>query len=969
MRAFLSKVLLAIFVVVFIAPTSLFAQENNWTPPVGGPVTGTNTPAPVNIGPNQQTKAGPLRVQGTLTAGSDLSVEYGSNLKGFTFFDTAGQGNDFMASFIPATFLNRVDVGQQNAGVDFNIFGRLKYKPTNPNGSDVQGAQPMAGYVLKSADAQGSLVWGPGMPNGGNDGDTLIWDETCNCWTTGPTTVTGAALPPGTAGQTLWFDNTTNSWQATNKIEHTGANMDTIRTNTNVTMLNSPIVAIGKLPLSTGTNETVVNSRSFNVRGFNTITLGSGGVMNGVNTPSTKTHLRSQNVVFNPFSPTEDQDLDIQSDTVDFGIAGDDYVPQSVTFNSSSVKFKGPPQHPEYLDAGVGRIPMSVDADGTFKWNKNLTYNQFDLIPGLNVGQLTLANPENSLAIFANAGVSWLGNDTIISDNGHLYLEGLEGANINLVSDGLVKHLCYIETDKKVVKCPTATSYDGEYPENQPPRGPGNGTVMYTVEDNDLRHQFNFTGTVTVKYCGGGGGGGGGGIGAPGQNPGMDSWGTGGSGGGGGEAGKCLTESVNVEPGSSLGWNIGQGGNGGYGAAWTVVTNGSPENNNAYSGQTGGTTSISFDPAGADPDAQVGQTVLGGFGGGKGGSVREGLQGGLPLIGLHGNLALATGSYAWGFNGGAGATINTAPCESCGGVGGWGEAYDSDGTLRTNLTSNQTSARGGGGTPGGTDSYADRFGRAGYCGAPGHGGGGGGGGFGGYYRANSFDGGFKFRGGTGGCGGSGYVLISGLPGGGQVSEIVFDTPGNHSLTQFQINNMIPSDVQNFTVELWGAGGGAGPVPATASSVVRTQGGGSGEYIRMTLPRTILLNRTFTVGAKGVNGSRGGTTQVSGYGSQYQLAQGGWGLSSSAPDAAGKGGGWVSNPGSPTNGYTGHVAGPDYNRGQEGLPPDNGGSPCNLAGENVPITLGFGKGEPRKCIDPTLNVYQGSAQDGRVRISW
>lgn len=124
---------------------------------------------------------------------------------------------------------------------------------------------------------------------------------------------------------------------------------------------------------------------------------------------------------------------------------------------------------------------------------------------------------------------------------------------------------------------------------------------------------------------------------------------------------------------------------------------------------------------------------------------------------------------------------------------------------------------------------------------------------------------------------------------------------------------------------------------------------------------------FIVGAKGVNGSRGGTTYLSQFQSDYQLAKGGWGLDNS--EANGKGGGWNQNPGQPSHGYTGHTAGPNYNRGQEGLAGSTGGSACNLSGEAIPTTLGFGNGEPRKCIDPTLNVYQGTAQNGRIRISW
>ncbi len=982
MRAFLSKFLLTIFIAIFSVPSSLLASPgNNWTPPVGGPTVGTNVPAPVNIGPQGQTKEGALRLNGTLTAGRDFKVDFGSILSGGTFFDndTDAGGGDFMASFVPATFLNQFNVGSQgNAGPEINLFGRLRYKPTNADGSDVQGGQPSAGDVLKATDNQGNITWGPALPGGVNNGDTLIWNVECNCWTTGPGGGGGTgSLPPGTPGQTLWFDNTTNSWQATNKLEYFGPQMDSSRINTLSTTIFSKIVGIGKrLNPGEGSSVTTIESNSFSVRGWNNITLGTGGIVDGIYQPSQNTNLNSENVTFR-WNLENQQDVDFQSNTVEFGVAGDDYYPQDVTFNSSSVKFKGPPQHPEYLDAGVGRIPMSVDADGTFKWNKYLTYGNIPFAPGLNLGQLNLANPENGIAVFANAGVSYLADATVIGPNGHLYLEGLEGGNINQAAAGEIKHLCYIETNKKVVKCPTATDPNATLEGIQPPRtGHGNGTVMYTVEDNGYEHPFNFTGTVSVKYCGGGGGGGGGGRGAAAQDGGA---GTGGSGGGGGEAGKCNTEDIDVTPGSVLRWNIGQGGQGGSPAIFSAGA--TSENSLATSGFTGQPTTIIFDPV-SGPENQIGPASLGGFGGGAGGSVSQG-----NLIGIHGNINLASGSDGWYWNGGLGSNTNPQPpqninCPTCGGVGGVGEAYTSNGTLRgpgaNAITSAGYSYRGDGGTGGGTDSMNMRFGRSGYCGAPGHGGGGGGGGYGqGVQTFIPYS--LQFKGGQGGCGGGGYVLISGLPTSTPSSgEIVYSTPGTFSLSTFQENNTIPSDVDTFTIEVWGAGGGAGGIKTSNTEVRRAGGGGAGGYRTMTLSRNNLFNAEFVVGAKGANGtntSSSGTPTdgVTGGLSQVRNQVGTPGFQALGADGGEGGTAWI-NTGNAGQGGAGGDQFPNgypagVTVGTNGVDGASNSGPCNLAQETITPNNGFGAGSPRTCTDGTLNIYQGSAQNGRIRISW
>ncbi|MEZ4210729.1 MAG: hypothetical protein R3B39_00285 [Candidatus Paceibacterota bacterium] len=959
MRTFLSKFLLLMFVAVFSVPASLFAQtENNWTAPTGAPTIGTNTPSPINIGAQDQFK------QGGIGLGGGLNVRGGAAVNvPFIADDSANGQNNFFMSYVPSYFTNMLNVGLQNSPSELNIFGRLRFKPTSGS------AQPQAGSVLKSADTDGNVTWGPGIPDGGEDGDTLIWDVDCQCWVTGPVTVNpgGPGLPPGTAGQTMWYNGATNQWEATDRIKH-----DTI---------SSPAI-----PRTIVTNNIFQVDATTSYIGRNN--LGATQISSDITKIiSNLTDISSTNIVL---GDSNTDNLTVSSGNTVFG----QFTPsQNVTFNSSAVKFKGPISNPSLLDAGPGRIPMSMDIDGTFKWNKNLTYNLIPFAPGLNIGSLELANPTEGIGVFSNQGLSMLQGDTYVGTGGDLYLEGLDGASYSQWVNGSVKHLCYIEGSFKVVMCPPSGTPGEDAPTVPGTTTPigvsgpaGDGTIMFTSEDNGSQYNFNFSGTVTIKYCGAGGGGGGGGIGAPGnpnlgQSP--NNIGTGGSGGGGGAAGDCSTEDVDVVPGDVLTWNIGYGGNGGGGAEWTSG-GGTNIDNNAYFGQAGGNTAIFFDPT-SGPEAQVGPTVNGGLGGGPGGSVRQGLINGLPAIGTHANLALSTGAYNWGFNGQSGATPNSNPsCVSCGGIGGWGESYDTNGDLRLNLNGSQTSARGGGGTPGGTDSYSDRLGKNGYCGSPRHGGGGGGGGYGGYYNMSPFT--FSFKGGRGGCGGSGYVIISGLPTTSQAGEIVFDTPGQHSLSTFQINNVIPAGVENFTIELWGAGGGAGGVYTGSNN--KSGAGGSGEYQKINISRTNLVNPTlqFTVGAKGANGTsgsspvpgeRGGTTRLTG--SSSALAEGGWGgyggnlFNTTIPLRYGKGGGWMytaGNVANPEGTYT-TANSSTYNRGQEGAAAVSGSAtgPCNLASESITTTLGFGNGAPRTCSDPTQNIYQGTAQNGRIRISW
>jgi hypothetical protein len=989
MRAFLSKFLLSIFIAVFVLPASLFAQTD-WVPPTGGPTTpGTNTPAPVNVGSQNQTKTG------------GLSLLNGLSVKGPGIFDSSSlPSNNFFLSFNPAWFTNSVNIGvpffsASDIGAELNVFGKIRYVPASVGGGE-SGPQPAVNSVLKSADADGNLVWGAPMPDGTTNGDTLIWNSTCNCWETGPGGGGGGGnLPGGTAGQTMWYNGATNQWEATNQIKHDtyvdpdGVTMTRTALNNYNTRLDSPLVSVG-IPLPD--SSTIIQTELTTIPGKQII------IGRGTTNDSANLFLRSDNVTF------------VRQSTFN----GPQTVPQKVIFNSDSVKFKGPVSTPDLFDAGTGRIPLSADNDGTFKWNRYLTYTQTEPTPGVALGQLTLSNPLNGIAAFSNQGLTWLKDDTVISPDGDLYLEGLDGGSYTQWAAGQIKHLCYLEGSFKVVFCPP-TAFPGDAPTTgtvTPIGSQGEGTALFTTVHNGSQFTFNFTGTVDVKYCGGGGGGGGGGIGSPANSESATSPGTGGSGGGGGAAGDCITESLDVVNGDTITWDIGYGGDKGYRAYLEYMTanpNGqliSYVREASTNGGQGEPTSVTFDPL-SGASYQIGELAEGGMGGSGGQSVFQMTVSGQtqPFPGTSGNGSLWTQQ---GWNGQPGATTNSsANCNSCGGQGGWGEAYDSNGNILTYISGTTPSAGGGGGIGASTSSEVF-YGKNGRCGAHGHGGGGGGGSFGLFTtNYNILSGNIlsgqgtstlrQSKGGDGGCGGGGYVLISGLPeditSGPGINEIIFDTPGNNTLSPAQINainevvaNNVDNDPLNFTVEVWGAGGGAGGVMLGSNQ--RSGGGGSGEYQKSTMNSQTLLNSLFVVGGRGANGvsnsninsvtsgARGGQTRAGNV-----QAEGGWGgyggniFNTTIPPRFGKGGGWNDdlNDGftSPSEGYGFPPNSSTYNRGSEGAAPVSGSSmgPCNLAGESTTSTLGFGGGAPRSCTDPTLNIYQGQAQNGRIRISW
>lgn len=946
MRSFLSNFLLSIFLVVFAVPTTLLASPgNNWTPPVGG-ATGNNVPAPVNVGSSPQTKVGPLTVNGTLT--SSLT----SSFKGATFLEPGSDANNnFFVSFINSNFLgSQFNVGSDGTvGTVVRVNGRIFFSPRSSNGTQGSNQQaPRPGYYLRAVDESGEIKWDQGIPDGANDGDVLVWNSTTNSWESVVNNFGGGegSLPPGTAGQTMWYNGTTNAWEQTDQIKHTtqGAYSKTILNNDMTEITGLSAVEIGS---DAGTGATIIRSPYAKIFGTQELSLGRdvGG----------ETRLESPSVVFG--SPANSGS-------------------QITTFKSGSTRFKGPDSDPSIVDAGVGRLAHSVDANGSFKWIKALTYGIFELVPGITVGQLSLSNPRDNndnqigISVFSNEGLTYLADDATVGPDANLFLEGLRNPSILETNSGAVKHLCFVESDRnRVVKCPTGLPGDVNGGVG-PVASAGDGTYRSHVNEEYLITQ---NANITVKYCGAGGGGGGGGIGSitPGNNI-----GSGGAGGGGGDAGECLTEQVAVQTGDRLSWTVGSGGAGGYGARYQAGS--SAANNLANNGNRGGSTDVYLIRGGTT--SSIGSSAEGGFGGNRGQSASEAPFNQPPSGGYSGNFGFASGPLGWFWNGQTG-FISGQSCAGsgnggCGGIGGPGVSYDDAGNLRVTPGWNGAtgpSARGGGGLGvQNSDPETNRLGRDGQMAVIGsaNGGGGGGGGFGQgivtSFPANSI----LFAGGNGGNGGGGYVLLSGLPGYGGPDEIVLSNPGTQTLT-FNDLSIIPIDEPSITVELWGAGGGAGGVEQVSgsSSVRRRSGaGGSGAYRSITISRQDLANSTFVVGSRGNNGNNpsmgfSGGASDGGNGGQTRI------IAPTGTTTVNGGSGGQKT----VNGVTGNGgAGATASSGTAGTAGVNGeiqGAPCNVSLEVTTPNNGFGAGSPRSCDDASTNVQEGSAQNGRIRISW
>ncbi len=790
MRQFLSKVFLVAFIFVFAIPAPLLAQ--NWTPPTQ-PAVGGNTPSPINVSEFAQTKRGRLTVdgEGSNTSLPGLTSRSSSLLRGTSVFDVGDMlggspGPNMMLSWVKSYFMSNVTVGSQGTvGPEIRLNGQLYYKPLALDGT-ISGNQPAQGALLSIIDANGKVGYTP-VP--ANDGDTLIWDSTCNCWITGPGggngTTTPSGLPVGVFGQTTWY-NASNAMEATSQITH-GFDSDGTTTLTRIpnkniyvgsaglgkttilspitdisgtnsvnigiattgqTTVNSPQVTFVENPSPNFTQTVDFQSRYVNLKApgvgsqilgvaSNTVNFddGAGQIANyqTVNVKSGNVNVVSPTVSFQDANgQTSDyQTVNVKSGNVNFA-SPDDGGYQTVTFESDAVKLKNINMNP-----GVGRIPYAMNDEGRFGWNENLTYqlNQGGFFPEP-VGQLTLHNPGGGTALFQNQGLSQLMDDVYIEDTGHLYLYGINSAAPNQRGVGIIKPLCYITTTKKVVNCNDTPLTNNPVGSQVEPAYDTDYEIFRTSEHNSgplSTYIFQSSQTVDIKFCGGGGGGGGGGAGASGH---------GGGAGGGGAAGNCQTfESFSVSPGDVLSWDIGEGGNGGNGTKRQDFSSGSSTSQLASNGLSGQPTSLFIDyiSDSLGNPVQLGQTQSGGLGGERGigdivatpnGSNISTTTGGfLGGLGANNNIA----AFHDGQNGCGGFTV-VSGIQNCQGspIGGYGG--DGENPVGSILPTTPSA----GGNPGindwadnvTSDHWNNRTGGPGYEGNPGNGGGGGAGGFG-----------------------------------------------------------------------------------------------------------------------------------------------------------------------------------------------------------------------------------------------
>lgn len=985
MRNLLSQIFLIALIFVTAMPTSLLAQ-NTWNPPTE-PAVGGNTPSAINVSPFGQTKEGRLTIDGGFVSNT------GSNLNGMTMFDISpSQPNNpafnQVFSFLKTYFLNNVQIGSEGTvGPSISLIGQLRYKPTDSLGvssamNGMEAIAPQPGRVLTSLDTLGTVGWRPGLPSGNAAGDTLIWDINCQCWVTGPGGGTGTAtLPPGNTGQTVWY-SAPNVLQATDQIKHDvdGGFARTSLNNPKIELNGSNFVKVGVL----NQGLTAISSDVVKISGRNGVDIGSSAALQpiGINSPE---------VNFGQMPASDYQTVNVKSGNVNFA-RPDDGGYQTVTFESDAVKFKNINMNP-----GTGYLPYSLDDEGRFSWNENLTYqlNQGGLFP-YPMGQLTLANPESGIAVLQNQGVSHLMGDVLVGVNGDLYLEGIGAAQPSQMGQNIIKPLCYITTTKKVVTCDDDPIEDtggaiGDDP-NPVIEYPTDFEILRTHDDSPGSYTFQADQTVTVEWCGGGGGGGGGGLGG-------DTSG-GGGGGGGGSAGNCSTQQLDVTAGDVLSWDIGAGGAKGLGGWWRedLLSPGAGFNQNRIPtpGGAGAPTLIYFSNDGAAP-TQVGQMQIGGTGGSPGmgaNSIGGGSSGGpgadstLPAWhdGSPGHPEVSALSNEGGHGGDGESTagsISSWLVPSAGGKGGiYGSLVAPDGGAGGII---QNWAYG---------DYANRWGGDGQNGNPGQGAGGGGGGYGetvdfpGQLVGNPPNGPGDYserRARDGGEGGSGYVRISGLYNAGGSTGVDYTTPGVYTLNV----GSIPLSADTVDIEIWGAGGGGGGVKTGLFANRLGGGGGAGGYVKINdIPRSLLeqtpgpanQSLTITVGSGGIegdsssnptNGGNGGVTRIRrSDGVDLVLVGGGFGgskddTSGGHPYGAGGLGGGFSI-------FTGIATNPTADIIQQTQGASGQGATATFSGNSGGTgTSGIGNGGGGADTDALGGVGNeaGVGYGGKVIISW
>ncbi len=1100
MRAFLSNFLLATFIVVFAVPQTLLAQSYNWTPPTGAAFQ-NNTPSPINVSQFEQTKTGDLNLSQSLNVGPGTPNSTNGNVLSVNgqvifsptqnIFDGIQPNNQILASFLPktaffgsSTFMVGTITGL-GGSPSILLSGKLKYTPRNPDGSLVTGQQPAVGRVLTVTDASGGLGYTDGgLPPGSTDGDILIWDETCNCWITGPNdgdlpdgtnqydilvwdTTTNSwiigidqtgdgttQLPAGAQGQTMWYDN--NAWRATDQIKHTtnntpgfqgqttsitndyinlkGSNTIEVGMNTGGrTLLRSPITAINAdQSLSLGvpnSGQTNINSPSLQ---FSNMTTSAAAGGQEVDFLSKRVSFFSPEINFlnsnssNPlFGPS--QTVNLQSSNVNFKnpVNG----PQAVKFESSDIKFKGPTNNPLALEPGAGRIPYSVDANGTFKWNRNFIYTENPAAAafGWPTASLELRNnAPGEISSFSNAGITYLADlayldgktvandDVRITDQGDLYLDEVDFASILPSASSYLVHLCWNTNTKKVMRCPSENVIDPV--DGTSPGLMGEVTETFYTTRNLTFDDITVPTDVSFDFCGGGGGGGGGGAGTHsvvGTNNSDDQSyqnGGGGGGGGGGGKGRCTQSVHTFNPGDVLTMEMGAGGLGGAKGFRRMTIQGSDlvqvDSDFARPGGWGGNTVLKRNGAVID--------TIGGGGPGLGGTNAGG-----PSVGFGGGGGSLDEPDPWWNIGSNGNSNQAGICVSCGGQGGTGERWQTatSGDVYTAVEYPVQSGRGTPGFSGPTygngqlqnDIFAaDPWRRWGGPGANGYfanGGGGGGGSFG-FPGSNGW---ILFNGGNGGNGGGGYVTVSySTPNpnnnSGGTNSWVQSTAGTYT---FDLSTL-PVQTTSINLELWGGGAGGGPFITSASNNVNSVGGGGGggAYRALTyqLPPECLptnsigcvgsaANLTVTVGAGGalgVSSSTGNSSNLAlpGSGTETKITRYGSAISAinntSVARAYGGNGGGLANPANypyqiapsvindPTGaGGAGGLA--TNNNGSGGINGNNGQGGENGGFGGTAVSGGFGRGgnggKHQVVGGISTDFPATSGQDGGVRISW
>jgi hypothetical protein len=998
-----SKIFVAVFsmLALVIQPYAVFAQDFSWTEPSGPPLD-NNVAPPVNVGPVGQAKDGEFFIMkqgGVGFAAPFSSASFGTYMPGIF----GSPAIDYPSTVnIYGNLLYRPD-GTNGATppagqvLITDVNGYAKW--VDPATIVTPGGDPLptcaANQVLQVSVA-GTWSCGTGASSttlpAGTNGQTLRWNSTMGQWEPNSVvTITGTG--PAVVGVGSSAGNSTGI-----------VNIMTSSTvpNAHIT-LSSPGIQLqpGSNPIQAGQILTSTTTQG-NIGWVDPITLlgsllpsGNSGetfVHNGTNWTATNKLTHSQTSVpipapyegdFNPdgfMSKISNDVFMLDTAKTILGRAGQGYVniygqnagalsnnftftpmngqTQNVNFYSNNVKFSGPLQNNDW-DTKLGRIMFAKDDQGSVKWTKGIQYQE-DFEDQYNIFGITDdPGEDDDIPLLWSEGLTYLQGDTridgittinnelIVSEDGDLWLEGIERAD----EGDNIKHLCVRMTDKKVVRCDFITGVGAE-PETQTlidertiTYSAGTGSIQYPLPDQA-------PGQVTIKACAGGGGGGGGGRGYDGGGDDNGEEGDGGGGGGGGGKGQCMPATdISFDEGDTLTWSIGDGGDGGSRA--NFVSSALPgvsgvTDTPATPGDSGGNTIISLN------NSQIGPILLGGGGG------------------LPGTSGPFNNTGAPGGQGGSTTIPTTTPWHmgqpgsigsfgSTGGRGGNGEDIE-------NATWNPYTGSIGG--AGGVYSGNDIFGHDGSAGLAGKGGGGGGGGAGEWDQQNTTYGlttytAYVQRGGHGGNGGDGYLEITYNA---YVSEVVIpdwvrEDAGTHTFDP----SILPNNVTSITVEVWGAGGGGGK-GTNSTSAVFGGGGGAGAYVKKIVPMNSNSSPVTVVVGAGGNPGQGvcqnpqpttgsgyaGTTST--FDGNVITAPGGDG-GKCYPGQYGLGGaGGVSTTGGVILSISGASGGTsDINNWQNN--------------DGAPGTQGYGGGGDGERRNGALPRNPTAGDDGRVLISW